>query len=91
MKFGLDTKLDLTARDLIYILGILGAGILAYSQLATEAQLTESKASLQQQVDEQKERNAKLDTAIQLLQQADGNHDKHLEAFTRALEQLREE
>jgi len=89
VDIGPNTEVNSTLRTWFLVIAFTATCVLGWTHLATKAELVKTKTDLQAQITSQKERDAKLDTAIQLLQQADENHDKHLEAFTRALERLR--
>lgn len=99
MKLGTDTPINTTLGAAVSFIATLGMGLLLWTQLADEKYVDDQIAekctapivAVQSKQEEVKDRNQKLDTAIQLLSQSVENHDKNMEAFTRALEQLRED
>lgn len=97
MKLGKDTKVTTSLGTIVSVIAtiVMGAGL--WYNLADEAYVDKKfdkctaqieKVEVRQEVE--KDRNQKLDTAIQLLSQSVENHDKNMEAFTRALESLRD-
>ena len=99
MEIGKGTNLSFSLELFISIIAsvVMACG-LWYGKPSTEyvdnkikEECTARIVTLEEKQETEKERNQKLDTAIQLLSQSVENHDKNMEAFTRALEQLRED
>lgn len=91
---GPNTKITLSLQTIVSIVITVAMGVLLYANMATEDYVNSKVEKIQteqsKQKDDQQKFNSKVDTAIELLSQSVENHDKNLEAFTRALERLRE-
>ena len=98
MKLGQNTPINTTLGAAISLITVLGMGLLLWTQLASEEyvddkvreECTVNIEKLEVNLDAEKERSQQLDTAIQLMNQSIESHDKNMEAFTRALEQIRD-
>ena len=99
MELGKDTKVTFSLGTVISLVCTVAMGVLLYTQMASEDYVDQKikeavsvrLEKVEAKQEENHDRNQKLDTAIQLLTQSSENHDKNMEAFTRALEQLREQ
>jgi len=99
MKIGKDTNLTFSLETLVSIVVTVAMGVLLYSKMATEEyvdqrikEAMESRVvKVETKVEKAEDNLHKVDTAIELLTRSVNNHDKNMEAFTVALEKLRED
>jgi len=98
MKLDKDTTVTTSVSTIVSVLAtvVMGAGL--WFGLPSQEDVSNVKKEctdriekLEEKQEAEKDRNQKLDTAIQLLSQSVSNHDKNMEAFTRALEQIRDQ